>query len=150
MLILTPYFVPPETLIAALRHASFRGVDVRVIVPSENNHSTIRLASQALYTSLLTAGVRIFERKPPFIHAKAMVIDSSIAFIGSVNLDPRSLVFNYETNLVVFDATFAERLKRILYNDQIESKEIFYAEWRQRSKWKQLRENFFNLFHPIA
>jgi len=150
VLMITPYFVPPETLIVALQQASFRGVDVKIIVPSKNNHRTIRLASRALYTSLLTAGVRIFERKPPFIHAKAMVIDSAIAIIGSANLDPRSLVFNYETNLVVFDTSFAERLKRVIHDDLMESEEILYADWRKRPKREQILENFFNLFHPIA
>ncbi|MCL2104653.1 MAG: cardiolipin synthase [Kiritimatiellaeota bacterium] len=150
ILIVTPYFVPPETLIVALCQAAFRGVDVKIVVPSENNHWTIRLASRALYTSLLIAGVRIFERKPPFIHAKAMVVDSAIAFIGSANLDPRSLVFNYETNLVVFDAAFAERLKRVIHDDLMASEEIVYAKWRKRPKWKQVLENFFALFHPIA
>ena len=150
ILLVTPYFVPPETLIVALRQAAFRGVDVKILVPAKNNHPTVRLASQALYTSLLTAGVRIFEREPPFIHAKALVVDSSIAFIGSVNLDPRSLFFNYETNLVVFNNAFAERLKRTIHDDLMASQEISYPEWRKRSKWKQLKENFFNLFHPIA
>jgi len=150
ILIVTPYFVPPETLIVALCQAAFRGVDVKIIVPSENNHRTIRLASRALYTPLLTAGVRIFERNPPFIHAKAMLIDGAISVIGSANLDPRSLVFNYETNLVVFDTPFAERLKRVIHNDLMDSEELFYAKWRQRPKRQQVLENFFNLFHPIA
>jgi cardiolipin synthase len=150
VLIVTPYFVPPETLVVALQQASFRGVDVKVIVPAANNHPTLRLASRALYTSLLTAGVRIFERAPPFIHAKAMVIDGTLAHIGSANLDPRSLVFNYETNLVVFGAPFAERLKRTIHHDLAASKEILYAEWRQRPRREQILENFFNLFHPIA
>ena len=150
ILIITPYFVPPETLIVALRQAAFRGVDVKIIMPSQNNHRTIRLASRALYTPLLTAGVHIFERKPPFIHAKAMVIDDSISLIGSANLDPRSLDFNYETNLVVFAASFAEHLKRTIHRDLMESEEIVYAKWRKRSKWKQVLENFFSLFHPIA
>ena len=150
LLLLTPYFVPPESLILALRQAAFRGVDVKVLVPSENNHPTLRLASQALYTQLLTAGVRIFERKPPFIHAKAAIIDDDVAVIGSVNLDPRSLFLNYETNLVVFDAGFSARLKATILDDLAYAEEISYAEWRRRPMSQQLAENFFNLFHPIA
>lgn len=148
--IVSPYLVPPDSLILALRQAAFRGVDVKILVPAVNNHPTIRFASQALYTRLLTAGVRIFERKPPFIHAKAMVIDGEVAFIGSTNMDSRSLKLNYETNLVVFDSVFAERLRLVIQNDLNHADEIVYAQWRLRSKRQRLIENFFNLFHPIA
>lgn len=150
ILIVTPYFVPPESLILSLRHAAFRGVDVKVLVPSENNHSNLQHASHALYTPLLTSGIHIYERESPFIHAKGAVIDDEIALIGSVNLDSRSLFLNYETNLVVFDATFAQRLKAEIYDDLNHAREILYSEWRCRPKTQQFAENFFNLFHPIA
>jgi len=150
ILIVTPYFVPPESLILSLRQAAYRGVDVKVIVPSINNHPTLQLASQALYKPLLTSGIRIFEREPPFIHAKATIIDDAVSIIGSANLDPRSLFLNYETNLVIFDADFSNRLKAAVLNDLSHSHEILYAEWRHRPRLRQLAENFFNLFHPIA
>ena len=150
ILIVTPYFVPPESLLLALRHAAYRGVEVKVLVPSVNNHPTLQYASHALYSPLLTSGVHIFERKPPFLHAKAMVIDDAVAIIGSANFDPRSLFLNYETNLVIFDAAFAERLKYTILGDLSHAREIFYAEWRRRPRPQQLIENFFNLFHPIA
>ena len=150
LLLLTPYFVPPESLLLSLRQAAYRGVDVKVLVPQENNHPTLRLASRALYAPLLTAGVRIFERHPPFIHAKAAIIDDSVAIIGSVNLDSRSLFLNYETNLLVFDADFSARLKATLLDEFAHSEEIVYSEWRRRPLSQQLAENFFNLFHPIA
>ncbi len=150
ILLVTPYFVPPEALIRALRQAAFRGVEVKVLVPSVNNHPTVQLASQALYTTLIKAGVRIFERPPPFLHAKAFLADDTIAIIGSANLDSRSLYLNYETNLVVFDTEFAARLKRVILHDFAKSREILYSNWRHRSRLRRLGENFFNLFHPIA
>ncbi len=150
ILIVTPYFVPPESLILALRQAAYRGVDVKVLVPSVNNHPTLRLASHALYAPLLTAGVRIFERRPPFIHAKAAIIDDAVSIIGSVNIDSRSLHLNYETNLVVFDTDFAARLLSTIQDDLAHADEISYDDWRNRPALHQLAENFFNLFHPIA
>jgi cardiolipin synthase len=150
VLIVTPYFVPPEPLVLALRQAAFRGVEVKVLVPSVNNHPTLQLASQALYATLLVSGVRIFEREPPFIHAKAAVIDDGVAIIGSANFDPRSLFLNYETNLVVFDRAFAARLKSAILVDLACAHEVSYAKWRRRSLLRKLAENFFNLFHPIA
>lgn len=150
VLIVTPYFVPPESLILALRHAAYRGVDVKVLVPSVNNHPTLRCASHALYTPLLTSGVHIYERAPPFIHSKAAVIDDAVAFIGSANLDPRSLFLNYETNLIVFSEAFASKLKYAMLDDLSHAQEVVYARWRRRPKVQQFVENFFNLFHPIA
>jgi len=150
ILIVTPYLVPPDSLVLALQQAAFRGVDVKILVPAVNNHPTIRYASRALYTRLLTAGVRIFERKPPFIHAKAMVIDGEVAFVGSANMDSRSLILNYETNLVVFDPVFVERLRLVVQEDFEQADEVVYAQWRLRPKIYRLIENFFNLFHPIA
>lgn len=150
ILIVTPYLVPPESLVLALQQAAFRGVDVKIVVPSINNHPSIRFASQALYSRLLTAGVRIFERHPPFIHGKAMVIDNEVAIIGSTNMDSWSLKLNYETNLVVFDQLFAERLRFVIQDDLDHADEIEYSQWRRRSKRQHLLENFFNLFHPIA
>lgn len=150
LLIVTPYFVPPESLLLALRHAAFRGVDVKVLVPAINNHPTLQYASHALYVTLLTSGVHIYERSPPFIHAKAAVIDDAIAIVGSANFDPRSLFLNYETNLVVFDTEFAATLKHAILDDFAHAHEILYAKWRRRPQTQQLIENFFNLFHPIA
>ena len=150
ILIVTPYLVPPDALVLALQQAAFRGVDVKILVPAVNNHPTIRYASQALYARLLMAGVRIFERASPFIHAKAMVIDGEVAFVGSANMDSRSLILNYETNLAVFDSTFVERLRLVIQDDFEQAEEMIYAQWRLRSKTRRLIENFFNLFHLIA
>ncbi len=150
IIILTPYFVPPQSLILALRTAALRGVDVRILVPAENNHPTLQQASHALYETLLLSGVRIFERKPPFIHAKAVIIDDAASIIGSANVDPRSLYLNYETNLIVFDSTFTSTLKRAIQYEFDNSDEISHVIWNQRSQGKKLVENFFNLFHPIA
>ena len=76
----------------ALRTAALRGVEVRLIVPLRNNHVYAGLAGRALYEDLLCAGVRIFERRPPFIHAKTLVVDDAFALVGTANLDARNPV----------------------------------------------------------
>jgi len=150
ILIVTPYFVPPEPLVLAFRQAAYRGVEVKILVPASSDHPPVQLASQALYKSLLKSGIRIFERHPPFIHAKGMVIDDNTAIVGSANIDPRSLFLNYETNLAVFDRGFAANLKAAILRDMAQSDEVLYSEWRRRPMRRQLAENFFNLFHPIT
>ncbi|MCE9614273.1 MAG: cardiolipin synthase [Lentisphaerae bacterium] len=145
----TPYFVPPPEVICAFRSAALRGVDVRVVVPARNNHLYAGLAGRALYGDLLKAGVRVFERAPPFMHAKAMLVDDGLAIVGSANLDVRSLKLNYETNLAIFDPDFANRLKEILLEDLAFSKELDPAAWERRPAMRKLVENFCSLLTPV-
>lgn len=150
VLIVTPYFVPPAEIQRALRCAALRGVEVKVLVPSINNHAYVGYASQALYDGLLEAGVRIFEQPPPFLHAKALLVDDCIAFIGSANLDMRSLRLNYENSLVVLDERFGAQLKQCLLNDFAIGHEILLANWRTRPFRRQLVENFCSLLSPVT
>ncbi|MEI8242613.1 MAG: cardiolipin synthase [bacterium] len=150
VLIVTPYFVPPPEIQRALRCAALRGVEIKVLVPGINNHPYVGYASQALYDGLLEAGVRIFEQPPPFLHAKALLVDDCIAFIGSANLDARSLRLNYENSLVVLDERFASALKRVLLNDFALGREVLLAHWRTRPLRRRLTENFCSLLSPVA
>ncbi len=145
----TPYIVPPPEIIEALRSAAMRGVDVRLIVPQKNNHLYAGLAGRSLYTELLTSGIRIFERFPPFIHAKATIIDDQFALIGTANLDVRSLHLNYESNLAIYDENFTNELKEIILDDQVQSKEIILDEWLQRPMRTQMLENLAHLMMPM-
>jgi cardiolipin synthase len=150
ILLVTPYFVPSESLMLALCQSARRGVDVKILVPALNNHPTIKCASHALYDQLLLSGVHIYERHPPFIHAKAAVFDGAVSIIGSANLDPRSLSLNYETVAVVESESFTQRLKGAMLSDFSSADEITYGVWRTRPRSSRIVENFFNLFHPIA
>ncbi len=149
LLVVTPYFVPPQDILHAFRAAASRGVDVRLVVPKQNNHLYAGLAGKALYEEMLTAGVRIFERQPPFMHAKALVMDDKLALVGSANLDVRSLRLNYETNLLVFDNGFVNALKRIVLSDIAQSDELTLADWQTRPVARRLLENFCHLLMPV-
>lgn len=149
ILAVTPYFVPPEDILRALRSAALRGVDVRLVVPKENNHRYVGYASRALYEDLLLAGVRIFERRPPFMHAKALVVDGEFALVGTANLDVRSLNLNYETFLAVYSPGFADTMKCIIHEDIDCSDEILLADWRKRPLHRRLLENLAALMAPV-
>jgi cardiolipin synthase A/B len=149
LLIVTPYFVPSPPLLAALRAAALRGVDVHLIVPEKNNHFYAGWASRAYYHELLQAGVRIFLRKPPFIHAKALVVDTRITTVGTANWDLRSLRLNYETNLLLYDENLSGKLKRVILEDESMSQEIHLAGWETRPQWHRLLENACALLSPI-
>ena len=149
LLIVTPYFVPPYDILRALRSAAIRGVDVRIILPARNNHIYAGWASRALYDELLQSGVRLFERRPPFMHAKAMIIDDRVSFVGTANWDVRSLRLNYETNIAIHDEAFANSLKRIVLDDEAQSDEVNLANWRERPSWHRLAENACSLMTPV-
>ncbi len=149
VLIVTPYFVPTRDLMRALRTSALRGVNVRLVVPKKNNHFYAGLAGRALYQELLDSGVRIYERHPPFIHAKALIIDASTSVIGTSNFDNRSLRLNYESNLVVYDDVFSNRLKKTVLEDIVQSTEIRAADWRRRPAWKKTAENLAYLMMPV-
>lgn len=149
ILIVTPYFVPTVDILKALRSAARRGVDVRIILPLKNNHRYAGQASKALYEELLEAGARIFHRQPPFIHAKAMVVDGTVALVGTANLDVCSLILNYETTVLLFDETAVNKLKFIIHEDMELATEINLNTWLRRPAFQKLAENLCALMTPV-
>jgi cardiolipin synthase len=147
--IVTPYFVPDEPIVQALRYAALRGVKVTLILPKRSNHWYTGFAARSLYTPLLKAGVRIFERRPPFMHAKALVVDDVYAMLGSANLDYRSLHLNFETNIEVADREFLSDLSRQIDIEMEQTDEVDYDRHRARSLPRRLTENFCYLFQPM-
>ena len=149
ILAVTPYFVPPLDILKALRAAALRGVDVQLVVPARNNHWFAGMASHAYYQELLEAGVRIFRRSPPFMHAKAIILDGRFTLFGTGNLDVRSLVLNYETNLAVYDEAFADRMKAVVLDEIAHSEELLLQSWSARPHYRRLAENLLSLLTPI-
>ena len=147
--LVTPYFVPDEPVYQAVRYAALRGVDVRLVVPERGNHWYAEQAARALYESLLEAGVRIFERAPPFMHAKALVADGAYAMLGSANLDYRSLHLNFETNVEVGDPEFAAAVEDQIEEELRASREVELEEHRSRPVARKLVQNFCRLFQPV-
>ena len=149
ILAVTPYLVPTADIIQALRNAALRGVDVRVVVPEKNNHLYAGWAGRAFYEELLASGVRVYERRPPFIHAKGLIIDDVVAMIGTANFDVRSLKLNYETNLMIYDNDFINRLKQVMLEEVALSSELKLADWRNRPLTQKMKENACSLLTPI-
>ncbi|WP_020559616.1 cardiolipin synthase [Thiofilum flexile] len=108
----TPYFVPDRPLMMALQTAALRGVDVRILLPAKSDHPLVYYAGRSFWDDLLLAGARIFEYYPAMIHAKAVMIDSHFATLGSTNMDQRSFRLNFEGNLFIYDAAIAAQLRQ--------------------------------------
>ena len=103
MLAVTPYFVPDAALEAAIRLAARRGVKIDLVIPAVSNHRLADFARNRALRALSNAGVNI-HLVPYMIHAKAVIFDESLALSGSVNLDSRSLLLNYECAVVFYGA----------------------------------------------
>ena len=103
VLIMTPYFIPPPELTAALQTAALRGVEVCLVLPARSNLRYVDWATRRWLPPLLERGIQVYLQPPPFSHTKLVVIDGSYAQIGSANIDPRSLRLNFEIAVEVYD-----------------------------------------------
>jgi cardiolipin synthase len=146
--IVTPYFLPDRELIGALNIASMRGVQVRIVLPSVNNHPVVAWASTALHWQLLQRGCRIFLTKPPFDHTKLMMVDDAWTLVGSANWDPRSLRLNFEFNIECYDEQLAADMERLTEQKLRGAQEVFKATVDSRSLPVQLRDGIARLFSP--
>lgn len=147
--LMSPYFVPDKPFVKLLCSAVGRGIEIKIVVPAKNNHWYIQLATHSLYLPLLEAGVRIFEKKGPFSHAKAMLIDGQWAKMGSSNCDVRSFKLNYELDFIVSQGEFLEELHNQFNEEIADSTEILLENIINKSIPVQLAENFCALFTPI-
>ena len=122
VLIETPYLIPDEPLETALRIAELRGVDVQVIVPKTGDSKLVTAASHTYCEALSKAGIIIFEYGPPMLHAKTIVIDDTVALVGTANLDNRSFRLNFEVAAAFYDAGIVAKLARRFEQDRAASK----------------------------
>jgi len=146
--IMTPYFIPDAEMSAVLTTAALRGVEVEVILPEKNNLPYVKWASQALFEELLHYGVRVYYQPPPFAHSKFMVIDDFYSLVGSANLDPRSLILNFEFNLEVYDHQLAGQLIHHFEEVRKKSRAILPKELLDRSFPQKFRDSVAKLFSP--
>jgi cardiolipin synthase len=138
VLIENPYFIPDLTFRRALVRAARRGVRVGLVLAARTDVRLAQLASRSLYPRLLRAGVRIFEWGETVLHAKTMAVDDAWSFVGSYNLDHRSLMLNLEAVVVIEDRAFARGLREQTEADIARCREVTLAECRARPPLERL------------
>lgn len=140
--ILAAYFLPTPRLRRALEKVARRGGRVQLIVPGPSDVPLSQFATRSLYTGLLRARVEIFEYQPQVLHAKLIIIDD-LVFVGSANLDTRSLHINYELLLRFQDAGLAAEAREIFERDLGRSRRVDSKTWKHtRTFWNKLRERW--------
>lgn len=145
--ITTPYLIIDFNLESALRDAAIKGIDVRIITPHIPDKKIVFNVTRSHYASLLEAGVKIYEYTPGFVHAKMMVVDNDAAFIGTINLDYRSLTHHYECGAVLYHNECILDMKKDFEHISTISEEIpksFKLSW-----FKRLINSVVNVFQAM-
>ena len=124
----------------ALTDAATRGVDVRLILPSQSDSALVFHAGRAHYSGLLEGGVKLYERKGALLHSKTAVIDGVWSTVGSTNLDWRSFLDNDEVNAVILGHEFARKMLDVFASDLADSQEIDLQSWQHRPIIFRLKE----------
>ncbi|MEO6597598.1 MAG: cardiolipin synthase, partial [Planctomycetota bacterium] len=149
IVITTPYFVPDEAMLRAIRSAAARGVEVTLIVPAKVDSLLVRYASRSYYEDLMAVGVQIQCYRGGLLHTKSVVVDEQISMFGTANLDVRSLWLNYEVSLFVYDAEFGACVHALQQGYLRQCAPVDPAAWRRRALPQRLVENLARLFSPL-
>jgi cardiolipin synthase len=110
--LLTPYFVPDAPMLLALTSAAYRGVHVRILLPSRSDNWLVLWAGRSFYEELLEAGVEIYEYHQGMLHSKEVIVDQRWAMVGSANMDVRSFRINFELTSILYDPDLARQMQR--------------------------------------
>ena len=146
----TPYFLPNDPVLFALKTAALAGVDVRVLCPKYSDARFVEWASRSYLREVVEAGVQVSLYKPGFLHSKLMVCDDSISTCGSTNLDFRSFENNFEANIFFYDEGVALRMKKIYLDDEKQSILLTQVPGRMnRGFFKRLWESVTRMLSPL-
>jgi cardiolipin synthase len=146
LVIVSPYFVPDDSMLYAITTAAERGVEVQLFGCEVADQVVVYHAQRSYYDTLLEAGVRIFlYEKPVVLHAKHFTVDDDVAVVGSSNMDMRSFSLNFEVSLMVRGRDFVTRLRDVENQYRAHSRELTLDEWRTRTAKSQVLDNVARL-----
>lgn len=145
----TPYFIPDDSLLEALKLAALSGIDIKIMIPNKPDHPFVFWASLSYMNELLHAGARCFTYEKGFLHAKTIVIDDTICSVGTANFDIRSFKLNFEVNAFIYDENVSKQLARAFYTDLNHSKELTRELYEKRGFIVKIKESISRLLSPI-
>ncbi len=146
--ITTPYFVPDDCIMNALKLASSSGIDVRIILPEKKDHFWVYWATRDNIQELLENGIRVYLYRDGFIHKKTILTDKE-ASVGTANMDIRSFTINYEVNAVIYDWSTRNVLQEHFVQDLKKCTEITYESYKERSIFVKIIESVARLTAPL-
>ena len=149
ILITSPYFIPNDSLLDALRIASMGGLKIKILVPMKSDSVFVDYAVRSYYSELLSAGIEIYQYTKGFVHAKTMVCDAKIAMVGTANMDIRSFDLNFEVNAIIYDQELATELQTVFYEDLKNSTKLDPEVLKNQSILKNFLEKLVRLLSPL-
>jgi cardiolipin synthase A/B len=147
--IASPYFVPDEDILTALKIAALSGLDVRILAPKRPDKKIVFYASRSYFPELLEAGVKIYEYSKGFLHSKIMIVDGELASIGTANMDMRSFHLNFEVNAFLYHTDSTKKLVADFLEDLKEASPIDYETFQQRPLSIRVVESVSRLLSPL-
>ncbi len=147
--IASPYFVPDEPTLAALKMAVLRGVDVRIILPKNPDQLIAYLCSFSYYTGLQNTGIKLYRYRTGFMHQKIFLIDNDLAGVGTTNLDNRSFLLNFEIMAYVTKGEFVQAVEAMMKDDLAASELVDYSKYAERSWLSRLAIQSARLVAPL-
>lgn len=145
----TPYLIPDDSILDALRVAAHSGIDVRIMIPCKPDHPFVYRATQYYARELANQGATIYYYQKGFLHAKTMMIDGRMASVGSANLDFRSFKLNFEINSFLYDEETVDKLEQIFVNDIRDCHVITPEMFASQPLWLRFKQTFSRLLSPI-
>jgi cardiolipin synthase len=147
--IASPYFIPDEDILSALKVAALSGIEVRLLVPNRPDKRIVFYASRSYFPELLEAGVKIYEYQNGFMHSKIIIVDNEFASIGTSNMDMRSFHLNFEVNAFLYKTESTNELVDDYLKDMKDSKQIFIDQFKKRSLLSRVVESTSRLLSPL-
>ena len=145
----TPYFVPDDAVLSALKMAAESGVDVRLMIPCKPDHPFVYWASYSYVGDLLAVGARCYVYQDGFLHAKGVMADGLVSSFGTANMDIRSFELNFEVNATIFDANTTRRLEDTFLKDLERCREVTKEVYEQRKLGIRFKEQCSRLLSPL-
>jgi cardiolipin synthase len=146
VILVSPYFVPDDSMLYAITTAAQSGLDVQLFVSEIGDQFFVYHAQRSYYEALLRAGVRIFLfESPTILHAKHFTIDDDVSVIGSSNMDMRSFSLDFEISVMVWGGTFLERMRKVEADYLERSRELTLEEWLKRPMLSRALDNVARL-----
>ena len=145
----TPYLLPTEPILWALKTVALAGVDVRIMIPKMTDTRWIHWGTMSYLQELMEAGIKIYVYQKGFLHSKLIVCDDCLSTVGSTNMDFRSFEHNFEVNAFMYDSASALMVKEIFLSDQKDAERLQLKTWRMRPWYQKVIESFIRLFAPL-
>lgn len=145
----TPYFLPNESILTALKTAALSGVDVKLILPGNSDVRSTWYGSISYVEELLRAGVDVYIYQKGFNHGKIMMVDGVFTSIGTANMDGRSFNKNFEVNALIYDQNTADEMRESFMQDIADSDKIHLQEFLMRPRKQKIKESLCRVLGPL-